>query len=138
MLSNGSRVLAIALAVGCLAACGARAADGDAMDVKVSTFAPAEDLANQADRYIKDLEKAVASEEQFKDDQTKVAKLSNTLAVISLALGLHDQPNKYKQQAGGMMKAAQAVAAAKDFAGAKKAVDALKAAAEGKAGNGAR
>ncbi len=120
--------------VGGIVAAGASwAAEDDALAAKVSTFAPAEDLTNQADVYIKGLERAVANEEDYKDDETKVAKQANTLAVIALALGLHDQPNKYKQQAGAMMKAAQAVAASKDYASAKKAVADLRAVAEGKA-----
>jgi hypothetical protein len=100
---------------------------------KVSTFAPAADLANQADQYIKELEKSVASEEDYKDSAEKVAKDSNTLIVIALALGLHDQESKYKAAAGGLMKAAQQVVAAKDFASAQKAVAAVKAAAAGEA-----
>ena len=55
------------------------------------------------------------------------------MVVIALALGLHDQDNKYKTSAGAVLKAAQGVAAAKDFASAKKAIDAL---AELKSGKG--
>jgi hypothetical protein len=98
---------------------------------KVSTFAPAKDLANQADQYIKSLAKSVATEEDYKDDQGKVAKESNTLIIIALALGLHDEESKYKAQAGALMKAAQAVAATKDYASAKTAVAALQEAAAG-------
>ncbi len=107
------------------------AADGTAPP-RVSTFAPAEDLANQADSYIKYLEEAVASEEEYGYDVDKIAKQSNTLAVIALAIGLNDQPSKYTQQAGALMKAAQAVAAAKDYASAKRAVAELRSAADGK------
>jgi hypothetical protein len=98
---------------------------------KVSTFAPAADLANQADRYIKDLENGVANEPDYKDSVENIAKQSNTLVVIALALGLHDQESKYKTVAGAVIKAAQAVAATKDYESAKKAVAALKAAAAG-------
>ena len=100
---------------------------------EVSTFAPAEDLANEADRYIKELERCVAKEEDYKDSEGKIAKDSNTLIVIALALGLHDQPSKYKDSTGALIKAAQKVAAAKDFEAAKKAVAAVKDAADGKA-----
>jgi hypothetical protein len=103
---------------------------------KVSTYAPAEDLSNQVKEYIKDLDKVVASEEDYKDGQEKIAKDANTLTVIVLALGLHDQPNEYKGSAGSLIKAAQEVAAAKDFASAKKAVDALKTAAKTKDNGG--
>ena len=90
---------------------------------------PAKDLANQADQYLKSLGKSVATEEDYKDDQGKIAKESNTLVIIALALGLHDQESKYKAQAGALIKAAQAVAATKDYPSAKKAIAALQEAA---------
>jgi hypothetical protein len=99
---------------------------------KVSTFAPAEDLASQADWYIKDLDKICASEDEYKDGAEKVAKEANTLTVVALCLGLNDQDSKYKQSAGAVIKAAQELAATKDFASAQKGVAALKAAAESK------
>ncbi len=99
---------------------------------KVSTFAPAKDLAGQAEKYIKDLEKAVSGDDDFKYIQEKIAKEANTLIVISLALGLHDQPNQYKDRAGAIMQAAADLAAVKDLAAAKQGIVALRAAAEGK------
>ncbi len=109
---------------------------------KVSTFAPADDLASQVDQYIKDLEKVVATEDEYKDSisetNSKVANDANTLVVIALALGLHDQDSKYKAQAGALIEAAQDLAATKDYASAKKGVAAVKDAAAGKgAGGGA-
>ncbi len=106
------------------------AADDEAP--KVSTFAPAEDLASQADWYIKDLEKIVASEDEYKDGGEKIAKEANTLVVVALCLGLHDQDSKYKESAGALLKAAQELAVTKDYAAAQKAVAAVKAAAESK------
>jgi hypothetical protein len=103
---------------------------------KVSTFAPAKDLANQAEQYIKELEKSVANEADYKESVDKIAKDSNTLIVVALALGLHDESSKYKENAGSLLKAAQDVAAAKDFAAAEKAVAALKDAAAGKGAAG--
>ena len=44
---------------------------------------------------------------------------------------MHDEESKYKAQAGALMKAAQAVAATKDYASAKTAVAALQEAAAG-------
>ena len=101
---------------------GSDAAEGP----KVSTFAPAADLASQADRYIKELEGAVASEEEYKDDRGQDRQGSEYDDCHRLGLGLHDQENKYQANAGAVMKAAQAVAATKDFASAKKAVAALR------------
>ncbi|MCE5266543.1 MAG: hypothetical protein LLG00_01475 [Planctomycetaceae bacterium] len=110
------------------------AGDAPAMPTppKVSTFAPADDLVRQADLYIAGLEKSVADEEEYKDGKDKIAKDSNTLIVIALALGLHDEDSQYKAQSGAIMKAAGELAATKDFASAQKAVAALKDAAEGK------
>jgi len=98
-------------------------------DVKVSEFAPSEDLAAQVPVYIKDLEQAVESEKEYDYYAEQIAKDSNTLILIALALGLHDQDNPYKAAAGGLMKAAQELAATKDFASARKAVAAVKKAA---------
>ncbi len=104
---------------------------------KVSNFAPAEDLAKQVDYYVKDLGKIVATEEDYKDaiieTSSRVAYDANTLVVIALNLGLHDQESKYKAQAGALIKAAQQLAATKDYESAKKGVAAVKEAAEGKA-----
>jgi ribosomal protein S20 len=106
------------------------AADDEAP--KVSAFAPAKDLASQADWYIKDLGKIVASEDEYKDGAEKVAKEANTLVIIALCLGLNDQDSKYKESAGALLKAAQELAATKDFAAAQKGVANVKTAAETK------
>jgi len=101
-------------------------------EVKVSAFAPAEDLVNQFDAILKDLTKAVESETEFKDAESKIPKDVNTLIVVAQALGLHDQENKYQKNAPAIVKAAQALAGAKGYADAKQGVEALaKAAAEG-------
>lgn len=92
----------------------------------VSTFAPAADLVAQVGEYVEDLEDAVEDEEEYQDSVEKLAKDSNTLILISLALGLHDTDNQYKAAAPAMLKAAQQLAAATDYAGAKAAVEAFK------------
>ncbi len=108
-----------------------RAADA----AKVSTFAPAGDLVRQADKYIESMKNTVASKEEYEDSEGKVGRESNTLAIIVLALGLHDKDNKYKDKAPALIKAAQDVAAtalieaAQDVAAAKKYVAAKKAVA---------
>lgn len=95
----------------------------------VSSYAPAEDLEAQMDRYLQDLQEAVANEEAFKDAEGRLSEDANTLIVLALALGLHDQPNKYQKAAPALMAAAKELDSAKDFPSAKKAVEALVAAA---------
>ncbi|NQT38255.1 MAG: cytochrome c [Planctomycetes bacterium] len=101
---------------------------------KISSFAPAADLSTQLAEYLTELEEAVASEQEFEDSQETLVKDASTVVVIALALGLHDEDNKYKAAAPGLLKAAQALAVAKDYAAAKAGVAAVKAAAAGSAG----
>jgi hypothetical protein len=88
----------------------------------VSTFAPAEDLIYQAQEYVKDLNKLLADKADYEVFQEKIGKEANTMAVIALALGLHDQVHPYQPRAGAMLKAAQELAVTKDFAAAKAAL----------------
>ncbi|MEN6498762.1 MAG: hypothetical protein ABFD16_31025 [Thermoguttaceae bacterium] len=103
---------------------------------KVSTFAPAEDLVSQLEDYIGRLEESVANAGEYKDNEGKISRDANTVALIGLALGLHDSDNKYKVAAGDIVKAAQQIEAAKDHAAAKAAVENLKKATESKAAAG--
>ncbi|MGW8257141.1 MAG: hypothetical protein ACWGMZ_06630 [Thermoguttaceae bacterium] len=99
---------------------------------KVSTFAPADDLSNQLRDYIKEIEESLADEQEYNDSQEKIARCTNTLAAIALCLGMHDQDNEYKERAPGLIKAAQKMAAARDYQSAKKALENVKQAAERK------
>lgn len=125
-----SRVLLVAVAALVVAASSVLAAPPEAP--KVSTFAPAEDLAKQVDRYVEELEKAVENQADF--DEAKVTKLSNTLMLMAIGLGLHDTDNQYKASAGAILKAAEDLSKAKGFAAAKAGVDAVKAALAAKNG----
>ena len=100
----------------------------------VSTFAPISALADQVADFVGKLEESVADKDDFDSSKAKIAKDSNTLIVIALALGLSDEDNEYKASAAGIVKAAQQVAAAQDYAAAKAGVDAIKAAIGAKAG----
>lgn len=98
---------------------------------EVSKFAPAGDLVGQVAEYIKRLEKTVETEEEFNDSQEKIAKDANTLIVIALALGLHDENNKHMGAAPLLVKQAQQLAAAADYASARRAVASVKGTAAG-------
>jgi hypothetical protein len=95
---------------------------------KVSTFAPAEDLASQLEAYVGEFQSVVKSESEYKEFATKLSKDANTVLLIALALGVHDTDNKYKQAAPALVDAAKTVMAAKDFQAAKAAVKAFEAA----------
>ncbi|MBN2023736.1 MAG: cytochrome c [Pirellulales bacterium] len=101
---------------------------------KVSTFAPAKDLAGQVPKYLEDLTEAVATEQDYNDGKEKLAKDANTLIVIVLALGMHDEANDYKAAAPALIEAAQQLAAARDYAAAKAGVEAVEKAATSKDG----
>ena len=55
---------------------------------KVSTFAPAEDLANQVEQYLGNLEKYVADEDSYKEatENEKIGKEENTLVILAWPL----------------------------------------------------
>ncbi|WP_347246518.1 hypothetical protein [Thermogutta sp.] len=125
-------VLTIGAAIGFLAvnigmtACGADIPPAP----KASTYAPAADLVKAVDDYIAGIADILESQEDFKDLQAKVIKDAETIAVLALVLGLHDENTPYKAAAPALIKAARelSAAAAKDYASAKKALGALEAA----------
>jgi hypothetical protein len=100
----------------------------------VSKFAPAQDLENQMSAYRKRLEEGTENENEYKDSQGAVTKQANTVILIALALGLHDEENQYKAAAPALIKAAQELSAAREYPAAKAGVEALKKAAESKEG----
>lgn len=97
---------------------------------KASTYAPAADLVKAVDDYITRLGEALSSEGDFSDFQSRIIKDAETVAVLALVLGLHDEKTPYQAAAPALIKASQelAKAAAKDYASAKKALAELEAA----------
>jgi hypothetical protein len=93
---------------------------------RVSTFASTEDLIGQLREYVSELEESVESKNDYLDAKEKLAKDADTVLLIALALGLHDEDNKFKQAAPGLVKTAAKVAKATDFEAAKAAVQAVK------------
>jgi hypothetical protein len=98
----------------------------------VLQLAQPEDLTAQVEYYVGRLEEAVATEDDYKDLQERIAKDSNTLIVIALSLGLYDKDNDYKAAAPAIIKAAQQLATAKTYAEAKAGVEAVKKATKSK------
>ena len=103
-----------------------------AADGKISSYAPAADLEGQVVYYIERVGKSLKDPEDYEDKQDRIARDADTLAVLALALGLHDEDNKYKVAAPALLKAAQDLSKTKDHAAATAAAVVLVAAAEGK------
>lgn len=99
---------------------------------KVSEFAPVEDILSQIDYYLDRLEAALSDEAEYSAGKKKrVVKDSNTLVVLLLATGLHDQESKLQAAAPGLLPLAQKLAAsADDYAQAKGVFGELRSAAE--------
>ena len=112
-------------------------AGDDAAAPKFSTFASADDLAAELKILNADLKKAVVSEAEYKDQvEGRFTRDADTIALIAIALGLHDQDSALKPQAKAIAAAARKLAEAKDYAATKQAVEDLKAATDGE-GKGA-
>jgi cytochrome c556 len=101
---------------------------------KVSTFAPSKNLVSQMQNYIDNLSDLVEGEPDYEDNKNKVVRNSTIIAALAMVLGNDDMDNKYKTSAAGMIKAAGAIAIAKDYAAAKQAYDQLVEAINAKAG----
>lgn len=103
--------------------------------VKISAYAPAEDLVGQVDYYIKRLEASLADPNDFDlAKQSRVWKDANTLAVLALVLANHDQQHPLKGSMGAMLAAAKTLATAEDDA--EKATAALAAIKAARAAKG--
>lgn len=128
-------ILLAALAAAALAASGLLAADLP-QSPPLSRIVPVADLDGQVKFYLDELEKCVQDEAEYRDATsrvdakavTKLEKKSHALAVIALAVALHDQPSQFKKAAPGLIKAAQDLAKAADYQSAKKGVENAKAA----------
>ena len=101
----------------------------------VSEFAPAANLVTQVEYYLDRLDKAVASKDDYNDLADRIPKDSSTMAVIALALALHDTDNEYRQAAPGMLEAAEKLSDANDYETAKAGVEALQKAAKANPGD---
>ncbi|GAB4130203.1 hypothetical protein [Thermopirellula anaerolimosa] len=99
---------------------------------KASTFAPAQDLVAAVDSYIERIGEALEDADEFADLQSRVVKDAETVSVLALVLGLHDEDNAYKAAASELIKTSQAVAQAADYAAAKAAFAKLQAAKSAK------
>ncbi|MGD0899006.1 MAG: hypothetical protein ABR915_14295 [Thermoguttaceae bacterium] len=100
---------------------------------KVSEFAPAEDLVYQMDKYIDELQKGTENKAAYDDlPEGKVSQTGNTMILLAIALGVSDEGNKCKANAGALAAACQKLAVTTEYAPTKQAVEGVVAAADGK------
>ncbi len=105
---------------------------------KVSSFAPAADLLQQVDFFIGRVETSLADPASFDAaKQSRTLKDANTLAVLAMALSLHDEQFPQKRCMPAMLKAAHELAAAESSAErARESLQAIKAARAGEGAGG--
>ena len=81
---------------------------------------------------VPDLQKAVADEEEYKSQvEGRFTRDGDTITLIAIALGLHDQDSPLKPNAKAIAAAARTLAKAKGFAATKQAVADIKVAVDG-------
>ena len=104
----------------------ASASDDNAVP-KFSTFASADDLAAEVKFLVADLEKAVVDEDEYKSQvDGRFIRDGNTITLIAIGLGLHDQDCPLKGRAKAIAAGARKLATMKDYATTKQAVEDLK------------
>jgi len=100
---------------------------------KVSSFAPAEDLVHQVNYFVERSVESLANKDDYPEaNQSRVKKDANTLALLALALALHDSDHSLKASAPALVGSAQALAAGSaDYDKAKAALENVQKAAKG-------
>lgn len=105
------------LATTILAAAVPRLASAPLEVPKISAFAPAKDLIQQVDFFVGRVEESLADPKTFDlAKQSRTLKDGNTLAVLALMLGVHDENHPLKGSLPTMLAAAQALADSGDNA----------------------
>lgn len=76
-----------------------------------STYAPAKDLESQVQFFLDRIKDDLKDESAYEDDTVKrVSRDANTLAVLALVLGKHDEANRYQASAATLLNGSLALA----------------------------
>jgi cytochrome c556 len=98
-----------------------------------SKYAPAEDLVEQIDFYIKHASEALANKDEYDAASTaRIRKDGHTITALALVLGLHDTSNSLKDSAPALIKSSQKLARTNNFDAATAAMAEVKEARDGK------
>jgi hypothetical protein len=103
--------------------------ESEGIDSKPSNYAPAKDLVAQVDDFMNRIEKDLASEAEYgEDQQDRVVKNGNTLAVIALVLSNHDDEVSLRAPGAKVIDTSLRLAeSASDYSKAKSAFGELQA-----------
>jgi hypothetical protein len=72
---------------------------------KPSTYAPAKDLESQVQFFLDRINNELKDESKYGEESVKrVVRDANTLAVLSLVLGKHDEANRFKSSAATLLQ----------------------------------
>ncbi len=77
---------------------------------KPSSYAPAKDLEYQVSFFLDRIKEDLENEAQYDTHAKRVVKDANTIAVLALVLGKHDDDNRFKRPATAVIKAATSLA----------------------------
>ena len=96
-------------------------------DAKTSTWAPSGSLEEQVDTSLAELKKGLAKQEDYNlAKQAKVKKEANLLVVVLMALGQHDEKNRFQASAPALVDSAEMlVQGFNDYAKAQAALTTL-------------
>ncbi len=101
---------------------------------KPSTYAPAKDLERQMVFFMDRIQEDLEDESKFDARAKRVVRDANTIAVVALVLGKHDDKNGLQLPAAAVIDAASELARKSNHADAKSAYEALVAAAQSRGG----
>jgi cytochrome c556 len=112
-------------------------ASDDGATPKFSAFASADDLAAEVKLLVADLEKAVVTKDEY-DSQVegRFIRDGNTITLIAITLGLHDQDSPLKRYAKAIAAAARKLTKTKNYPTTKQAIEDLEKAVDGQGTDG--
>jgi hypothetical protein len=100
---------------------------------KLNVHVPADDLADELKAIAARLDGLLAKADDYDEArQSRITKEADVAAVVALGLTLDETEHPLKRSAASALAASQALAKASDYSSAKRALDVLKAAADGK------
>ena len=106
-------------------------AEDKALEKPVSAYAPASVLIEQLEEFQQEFEEIVADPDEYASKAGRINRHGHAMAVIALALALHDEDHELKASAPAVLEAVQAAAATEQLEAAQAAVAEIRQAIDG-------